>query len=78
MTNTNKTGNIEDSIKTELEHVYVMASYVDAEQGRFDIVRHLVSAAIDEMENLIGEPLGRRPKPIRRNGTGRVKSSAQR
>lgn len=67
----NKTGNIEDSIKAELEHVYVMVSYVDADQGRLEIVKHLVSAAIDEMESLMAEPSDSRVKPIRLVTTSR-------
>lgn len=78
MASASKTDNFEDSIKAELEHVYVMASYVDTEQGRFDVVKHLVSAAIDEMESLIEEPLAKHPRPIRRNSPSVVRRIVQR
>lgn len=70
MESENKTGNIEDSIKAELEHVYVMASYVDAEEGRLEIVKHLISAAIDEMESIMAKTSSRYAKPIRLVGAG--------
>lgn len=78
MTIANKNESAEDAIKAELEQVYVMASYVDAERGRLNIVKHLVSAAIDEMESLIREPTGRRPKPPRSSSADRIKRTAQR
>ncbi len=76
MTIANKNDSAENAIKTELEQVYAMATYLDAEQGRLEIVKHLVSAAIDEMESVIGERPGRRSKPVRLGSVTRIKRSA--
>lgn len=77
MTFANKSDSAEDAIKAELEQVYVMASYVDAECGRLEIVKHLVSAAIDEMESLVEKPIRRRSPPVRLVGAGRTKHDAR-
>lgn len=63
MTFASNSDKAEGAIKAELEQVYIMASYVDAGRGRLAIVKHLVSAAIDEMEGLVGEPSARHAKP---------------
>lgn len=72
MTIANKNDSAETAIKTELEQVYAMASYLDAEQGRLEVVKHLVSAAIDELESVIGERSGRRSKPAGRGNVTRI------
>lgn len=70
MTFENNSDDAESAIKAELEQVYIMASYVDAGRGRLEIVKHLVSAAIDELESLMGEPPDLLSPSVRHAGAG--------
>jgi hypothetical protein len=42
----------EESIKEELERLYVAAGYLNADRGNMEIAMHLIGAAIVELENL--------------------------
>ncbi|MEN8196848.1 MAG: hypothetical protein ABFS30_10105 [Pseudomonadota bacterium] len=42
----------EESIKEELERLYVAAGYINADRGNMEIAIHLIGAAIVELENL--------------------------
>lgn len=42
----------EESIKEELERLYIAAGYLNADQGNMEIAMHLIGAAIAELESL--------------------------
>lgn len=43
----------EESIKEELERLYIAAGYLNADQGNMEIAMHLIGAAIAELESLV-------------------------
>ncbi len=45
----------EESLRTELEKLYVAAGYLHADSGRLALVMHLIAAAITELESLTEE-----------------------
>ncbi len=49
----------EESIKAELETLYVAAGYINAERGNMEIVMHLIGAVIAELEGIVEN----RPRP---------------
>ena len=42
----------EESIKEELERLYIAAGYINADRGNLEIAMHLIGAAIVELESL--------------------------
>lgn len=46
----------EESVREELEQLYVALGYLNAERGNLEITMHLVGAAIAELENLAEAP----------------------
>lgn len=42
----------EETIREELERLYVAAGYLNADRGNLEIAMHLIGAAIAEMENV--------------------------
>ena len=42
----------EETIREELERLYVAAGYVNADRGNMEIAMHLIGAAIVELESL--------------------------
>jgi len=42
----------EESIKEELQRLYVAAGYLNADRGNMEIAMHLIGAAIVELESL--------------------------
>lgn len=42
----------EESIKEELERLYIAAGYLNADRGNMEIAMHLIGAAIVELESL--------------------------
>lgn len=42
----------EETIREELERLYVAAGYLNADRGNMEIAMHLIGAAIVEMENV--------------------------
>ena len=49
----NENDHTEETIKEELERLYVAAGYLNADRGNMEIATHLIGAAIAELENLI-------------------------
>ncbi|MBE9554814.1 MAG: hypothetical protein IMF05_15225 [Proteobacteria bacterium] len=49
----------EESIKAELETLYVAAGYIHAERGNMEIVMHLIDAIVAELEGIVED----RPRP---------------
>jgi len=43
----------EETIKAELEQLYLAAGYINAERGNMDIVMILIGAAIAELESIL-------------------------
>ncbi|MDH3229498.1 MAG: hypothetical protein OEN55_06880 [Alphaproteobacteria bacterium] len=43
----------EETIKAELEQLYLAAGYIHAEQGNMDIAMNLIGAAIAELEGIL-------------------------
>jgi len=56
----------EESIKAELEKLYIAAGYINAERGNMEIVMHLIDVVIAELEG-IGEDRPRPPLRLVRN-----------
>lgn len=42
----------EESIKEELERLYIAAGYLNADRGNMEIAMHLIGAAIAELESI--------------------------
>ena len=55
MSGVSGSGHTEQSLKEELERLYVAAGYINAESGDMDIAMHLIGAAIAELEGLAGQ-----------------------
>ena len=49
----------EESIKAELEKLYIAAGYINAERGNMEIVMHLIDVVIAELEGIEED----RPRP---------------
>ena len=49
----------EETVKAELEALYVAAGYLNAERGNMEIVMHLIEAVIAELESIVED----RPRP---------------
>ena len=49
----------EETLKAELETLYVAAGYINAERGDMEIVMHLIDAVIAELEGIVED----RPRP---------------
>lgn len=43
----------EETIKAELERLYLAAGYINAERGNMDLAMHLIGAAIAELEGIL-------------------------
>ena len=59
MTVVSENEHTEESIKAELETLYVAAGYINAERGNMEIVMHLIGAVIAELEGIVEN----RPRP---------------
>lgn len=59
MTVVSENEHTEESIKAELETLYVAAGYINAERGNMEIVMHLIGAVIADLEGIVED----RPRP---------------
>lgn len=48
-----ETDHTEETLKAQLEELYAAASYLHAENGRLNILVHLIGAAVAELEGLV-------------------------
>jgi hypothetical protein len=58
----------EETIKEELERLYIAAGYLNADRGNMEIAMHLIGAAIVELETLTEQESRPRIRMVRSAG----------